>query len=183
MCHIVGVGDASMAADKASAGLSGELMLYNGHSSTAPVVLYEFDARVRIQEQSIHVAEAYVSVYLAHLMDNRFVHREIRRTLQNGGLQSATIWSDRQNNKADQYWRFCEIKAKYKDLYNIETELKWEQRSRPVIQKFDQRAKLARSLPIGVLSQWNGETKSHAFTWDFLNATFDKLKAPSWTVD
>ena len=62
MCHIVGVGDASMAADNRSAGISGALMLCNGDSSAAPVVLYDFDARARIREQSIHVAEASVSV-------------------------------------------------------------------------------------------------------------------------
>ena len=120
---------------------------------------------------------------LAHLMDNRFVHREIRRTLQNGGLQSATIWSDRQNNMADQCLRFCEVNAKYKDLYNSEIELKWEQRESPLMQQFDERAKLARSLPIGLLSQWTGETNRRAWTWDFLNENFDKLKAPSRTVD
>ena len=175
MCRIIGIGDASMTADGASAGISGALYHYEEASKDFKL-LSAFAGHIPVDD--IDDAEALVSVYVAHLMDNRFVFKKIRKSLNLGSLKEATTYSDRRDNKAITYRRYKEVYDKYEDSYNVRVEVRWEARSGELLRRFDSRAKWARTLPIGLCHQRNigdGENKPCQFTWDFANATFDQI--------
>ena len=173
MCHILGGCAASMAVGNGSAGIAGALLLYTDDNASRPeAVLYEYAAHVKLS--NIHDAEACAVVYLAELMGRKYVHRQIRK--YPGGLRGAVLWSDRQSNKAGNYWRFKEITQEYRRCYGLSLEVKWEEKRSAFIKRFHDDARRARNLPIGMGCFYNDEeTHQREFSWAFGDKTVVQL--------